>query len=91
VLAPTSRAPHDFSFVGICLQCEELSKHCILNALICVTVTHIIVPVLILMADAGCQCIKVLMSLLPTPGRNRISAVEAFDKLYYVSPVSFIC
>lgn len=31
---------------------------------------------------------KVLMSLLPTPGKSRLSACEAFDRLYYLLPVS---
>ena len=38
-------------------------------------------------ADAGVRCMKVLMTLLPMPGKARLSAEEAFSKMYYVLPV----
>ena len=41
-------------------------------------------------ADAGIRCMKILMSLLPMPGKNRLSAEEAFKKIYYLSPVELL-
>ena len=37
--------------------------------------------------DAGIRSMKILMSLLPMPGKHRLSAEEAFSKICYLSLV----
>ena len=44
----------------------------------------------ICIADAGIRCMKILMSLLPMPGKNRLSAEEALKKIYCLSPVCLV-
>ena len=44
----------------------------------------------LLKVDTGVKAMKGLMHMLPTPGKNRVSADEGFHRMFHVLPVSAI-